>query len=233
MPGSSGASGPQPLILDFFRRPLSPEEVENESFAVIDREAPAHGFSPRQWLVVKRMIHACADLELARRVRFSVGGVDDAVRALRDCAPIYLDANMARVGLSLARLRSVHPGYGPDRVFCHVADPDVAETAKREGLPRSIFAVRKAKSILHGAIAVFGNAPLALLELNRMIIQEGIIPAFVVAMPVGFVHVVESKQELVSLDVPHLAVEGRRGGSALAVSAIHGLCTVAVNEKER
>ncbi|MCX5873528.1 MAG: precorrin-8X methylmutase, partial [Deltaproteobacteria bacterium] len=58
-------------------------------------------------------------------------------------------------------------------------------------------------------------------------IENNIIPALVIAMPVGFVHVVESKLELMSLDVPFIAIEGRRGGSPLAVSTIHALCELA------
>jgi precorrin isomerase len=81
--------------------------------------------------------------------------------------------------------------------------------------------------LLNGGIAVFGNAPVALLELNRMVLEENIRPALVIAMPVGFVHVVESKQELMSLGVPFIAIEGRRGGSTLAVSVVHALCTLA------
>jgi precorrin-8X/cobalt-precorrin-8 methylmutase len=88
--------------------------------------------------------------------------------------------------------------------------------------------VRKARRILHGGMAVFGNAPVALLELNRMMMEENLRPAFVVARPVGFVHVVESKEELMSLDIPYIAVAGRRGGSPLAVSVIHALCSLAV-----
>ena len=81
---------------------------------------------------------------------------------------------------------------------------------------------------------LFGNAPIGLLELNRLIIEENIRPALVVAMPVGFVHVVESKQELMSLGVPFIALEGRRGGSTLAVSVIHALCSLAAAvERER
>ena len=74
---------------------------------------------------------------------------------------------------------------------------------------------------------MFGNAPVALLELNRMILEEGIRPALVVGMPVGFVHVVESKEELSTLGVPFIAVEGRRGGSTLAVATVHALCSLA------
>jgi precorrin-8X/cobalt-precorrin-8 methylmutase len=57
--------------------------------------------------------------------------------------------------------------------------------------------------------------------------EEAIRPAFVIAMPVGFVHVTESKNEFMSLGVPYIAIEGRRGGSPLAVSTLHALCTLA------
>jgi precorrin isomerase len=57
-----------------------------------------------------------------------------------------------------------------------------------------------------------------------MIIEEGIKPAVIIAMPVGFVHVVESKEELMALGLPYIAIVGRRGGSPLAVSVINALC---------
>jgi len=50
-------------------------------------------------------------------------------------------------------------------------------------------------------------------------------------MPVGFVHVVESKEEVLSLDVPSIALLGRRGGSPLAVSVVHALCGLASRAK--
>jgi precorrin isomerase len=134
---------------------------------------------------------------------------------------------MIRAGLSLSRLRRVFDGYGPDRIHCHVADPDVATQACVAGLPRSLFAVRKAASVLDGGIAVFGNAPVALLELNRMVLENGLRPALVIAMPVGFVHVMESKDELMRLDLAWIATVGRRGGSTLAVAALHALCELA------
>jgi precorrin isomerase len=221
-----------PLIHRFFNSPMSPEEVEAASFQTIDSEAPRHDFSTDEWSVVRRMIHASADFGLVRDVRFSPDGVWSAVRALRAGAPIYADSNMIRAGLSLTRLRRVNPDYDERRILCHVSDSDVLESAKREGMPRSIFAVRGARASLGGSIALFGNAPLALLELNRMIIEDGIRPAFVAAMPVGFVHVVESKEELVSLDIPHIAIMGRRGGSSLAVSVLHALCGIALKEEE-
>lgn len=227
------------LIHGLYDRPMSGEAIEARSFEIIDREAQAGGFSAGQWEVVRRMLHTTADFGLMECVRFSPDAVESGIAALKSGVPIFADSNMIRAGLSVARLRKVCPDYGPHSVLCHVADPDVASEAREKGLPRSLFAVRKARSILSGGIAVFGNAPVALMELNRFILEEGIKPAIVIAMPVGFVHVSESKEELMSLDVPYIAVAGRRGGSPLAVSTVHALCSLAgegvepAHEKER
>ena len=221
----------KPFIYQLLNRPMTGPEIEARSFEIIDSEAPGRcGFPADQWEVVRRMIHTTGDGALAASVKFSADAIASGIAALRRGAAIYADSNMIRSGLSLARLHSVHEGYAPDRIACHVADPDVAREALNEGLPRSLFAIRKAKPQLDGGIVVFGNAPVALLELNRMIVEEGIRPALVIGMPVGFVHVVESKEELASLGVPFIAIEGRRGGSTLAVAALHAVCTLAAHE---
>ncbi len=217
----------RPFIHNLLADPKSGPDIEEWSFAIIDREAPPHRFATGEWQVVRRMIHTTGDFNIMEAVRFSPGAIASAIEALREGCPIYVDSNMIRAGLSGERLRAVCVDYGPDRIFCHIADEDVAQEARESGLPRSLFAIRKAKPILSGSIAVFGNAPVALLELNRMIIEEGIRPALVIAMPVGFVHVIESKEEIMSLDIPYIALTGRRGGSPLVVSVIHALCSLA------
>lgn len=217
----------KPFIHTLYDAPKSGQEIEEWSFAIIDREAPPHSFTADEWQVVRRMIHTTGDFSIAEAVRFAPGAIAEAIKALREGRPVYADSNMIRSGLSLERMRAAWPRYGSESVFCHIADPDVAKDARASGLPRSLFAVRKAKQILHGGIAVFGNAPVALLELNRMILEEDIRPALVIAMPVGFVHVTESKEEIMSLDIPYIALAGRRGGSAIAVSVIHALCSLA------
>ena len=217
----------QALIHDFLAHPLSGPEIERRSFEIIDAEAGAQGFLPDQWEIVRRMIHTTGDIGIARSVRFTSDAIASGVRALRAGAPIFVDSNMIRAGLSLARLCRANSGYVLDHIHCHVAKPDVTREAEQAGMPRSLFAVRKARPMLDGAIAVFGNAPVALLELNRMMIEEGVRPSLVIGMPVGMVHVVESKEELLSIAVPSIVITGRRGGSPLAVSVIHALCTLA------
>ncbi len=212
------------LIQRLLENPMDGAAIEERSLSLIDQEAPAHCFAGDEWTVVRRMIHATADFSMIDLVRFSQNATSAGRQALKAAAPIFTDSNMIRAGLSLARLKEKNPFYTASFLHCHVADGDVAERAKEQHLPRSIFAVRKARTSLHGGIALFGNAPVALMELNRMIMEDGVRPALVIAMPVGFVHVIESKEELMSLDIPWIAISGRRGGSTLAVAALHALC---------
>jgi precorrin isomerase len=216
------------LVHALERSPMSGADIERRSFAIIDREAPRHHFDRDQWEVVRRMIHTTGDFGILPDVRFSPDAIAAGVAALRAGRPIYVDSQMIRNGLSLARLRGVCARYSRRHLLCQVAAPRVAAEAQRTGLPRSLFAVRRSRARLNGAIVAFGNAPVGLLELNRLILEEDIRPSLVIALPVGFVHVVESKEELMSLDVPFIALKGRRGGSPLAVSVIHALCSVAV-----
>jgi precorrin-8X/cobalt-precorrin-8 methylmutase len=222
----------QAFIRRLLENPISGPEIETMSFAAIEKEARGD-YPEDQWEIIRRMIHTCGDTELAESIKISTDAVAAGVEALQKGALIYVDSNMIRAGLSMARLRSANAGYSAEKIFCHIADPDVAEQAVQDGLPRSLFAIRKARQMLQGGVAVFGNAPVALLELNRMIIEEDLRPALVLAMPVGFVHVIESKEEFLSLNIPHVTLAGRRGGSALAVSALHALCTLASQRTDK
>jgi len=221
-----------PLIHGFLASPLSGEEIEARSMERIEKEALSHSFRPEEWQVVRRMIHTTGDLGLSDLVRFSSGAISHGIEALRSGRAIYVDSRMIQAGLSLKRLQSAHKGYQASDIYCHVDDEEVFEKAHQQRLPRSLFAVQKAKPILNGGLVVFGNSPVGLLEINRLIQEEGIRPALVIAMPVGFVHVIESKEELLSLDVPFIALSGRRGGSPLAVSVVHALCSIAATLRE-
>lgn len=222
----------RPLMRAFLEAPMSGPEIEARSMEIIDREAPAHTFGPGEWRIVRRMIHTVGDFGIVEAVRFSPDAVEAGVKALKGCRSIFADSNMIRTGISLARLRAVCGFYRSESIRCHVADKDIARLARRSGLPRSLHAVQKAKPLLEGSIVLIGNAPVALMEISRMIVEEGLRPSLVVALPVGFVHVVESKEELMTLGVPYIATAGRRGGSPLAVSVLHALCGLAVETGE-
>ena len=77
---------------------------------------------------------------------------------------------------------------------------------------------------LDGSIVAIGNAPTALFEVLRLVREEGIRPACIVGIPVGFVGAAESKAALASHGiVPYITVEGTKGGSPIAAAAINAL----------
>ena len=203
---------------------MSGNEVEAESFRRIDAEAPQdHGFNAREWHVARRLIHTTGDFSIIRELRFRNDPIGAGLKALTAGVPIFCDSNMARSGVSAARLKKLNPGYDKSSVHCYIADPDVAEVARERGCTRALAAVEKAKTILPGAIVLIGNAPLALANIVRLAQQEHIRPALIIGIPVGFVNVTEAKEMLAETDIPHIVVEKRRGGSALAVAALHGI----------
>ncbi|GEM_PF-52574 len=200
-------------------------EIEEESFATIDREAGEHHFSPQQWAVVRRIIHATADFEFKDTVVFHNGAVEAGIEALAAGRDLVVDVEMIRAGLSPQRLAR----FGI-RAHCFISEPDVIEEAKRLNLTRAVVAMRRARALIHGGVVAVGNAPTALLEVARMVREEGVRPALVVAVPVGFVNAVESKEEVLRLDVPAIVTRGRKGGSTIAVAAIHALLALAAQK---
>lgn len=205
--------------------PISGDEIERRSFAAIEAEKVKGELDDAQWAVARRMIHASGDPSIVRALRFCGDWLEAGRSALRAGEPICCDASMARAGLSRARLARAAGKDVPPEIVCGVADSDVAARAVATGLPRSVWAVRKAVERLGGGgIWLFGNAPTALMELVRFHMEEGYRPSLVLAMPVGFVHVVESKSEFVDAGLPGIAIAGRRGGTPLAVAALHAIC---------
>ncbi|OQW73102.1 MAG: precorrin-8X methylmutase [Proteobacteria bacterium ST_bin11] len=201
------------------------QQIEHDSFAIVDREVGEHHYSDGQWQVVRRMIHATADFEFNGLTEFSAHAIEDGIQAILNGVPIVADVEMICVGLSQPRL--AHFGISA-RQF--IADADVIAAAKQVNSTRAVQAMRKAQrlGLIDGGIVAVGNAPTALLEVLRMIKEDGIKPALIVGMPVGFVSAAESKDLLAELhDVPWIITRGRKGGSTLVVAAIHALLSLA------
>ena len=198
-------------------------DIESESFRRIEMEADRGSFDEKEWRVARRLIHTTADFSIVNGLRFRHDPVMAGIEAMKRGVPIYSDSNMIRAGLSVAKLRRFNESYSRESISCFVADPEVATIAKSEGITRALAGVRKAKTLLDGGIFLCGNAPLALAGTIRMIVEEKIRPALIIGMPVGFVNVVESKELLREIEIPHITIEGRRGGSTLAVATLHAI----------
>ena len=119
-------------------------------------------------------------------------------------------------------------------VICTLQDPQVPALAAQLGTTRSAAALALWRPHLAGAVVAIGNAPTALIELVRLIREEGVRPALVVAMPVGFVSAAESKDLMMTVnEVPWVAIKGRKGGSTLVVAAIHAMLSLAEAEQKK
>jgi len=194
-------------------------EIYRQSFATIRAEAALDRFPGGLERVVVRMIHACGMVDLSADVAYSPGVVTAARAALQAGAPILCDAHMVASGITRSRLPAAN------EIVCTLSDPAVAELAARIGNTRSAAALDLWGDRLDGAVVAIGNAPTALFHLLELIAAGAPRPAAVLGLPVGFIGAAESKQALADSDLEYLVVHGRRGGSALAVSAVNAIAS--------
>ena len=197
-----------------------PADIERTSMKIIAGELAQRGLDipPENAPVVKRVIHTTADFDYARNLRFTPGAVAAGVKALRAGTPIITDTNMALAGISKPALAKLGC-----KVVCYMADPDVAATARAAGTTRAVASMDKACGIEGPLVVAVGNAPTALLRLAELMDAGKIAPALVVGVPVGFVNVVEAKEELLARRVPAIVARGRKGGSTVAAAIMNAL----------
>jgi precorrin-8X methylmutase len=210
--------------MDFIKEPMT---IENRSMELIAPHLEGLDLDERATKLYSRLIHASGDVGYAPITRVHPEAIDRAIEALKAGAHIYTDVEMVRTGINKKKLAS----FGGE-VHCLVADSDVAVQAKELGITRSMVAMRKFGKALDGSIVAIGNAPTALFEVLRLVREEGIRPACIVGIPVGFVGAAESKAELAENGiVPYITVEGTKGGSPIAAAAINALMYIIDNTR--
>ncbi|VXC37995.1 precorrin-8X methylmutase [Aeromicrobium sp. 9AM] len=190
-----------------------------DSFATIRAEAELSHIPTDAEKVAVRMVHACGQVDLTRDLDIHPRLVSAARGALEAGAPILTDATMVASGVTRARLPK------DNEVLCLLRDERVPALAKEWSTTRSAAAVSLWADRLDGAVVAFGNAPTALFHLLEMLLDGAPRPAAIIGTPVGFIGAAESKEALAafSLDIPYLTVHGRRGGSAMAASALNAI----------
>lgn len=212
-----------------------PADIERRSFEIITEELGDKQFIPGTEAVIKRCIHTSADFDYADNLVFSDHVVERAMDAIRRGASIVTDTQMAKSGINKKRLAQ----YGGE-VYCFMSDEDVAEAAKQNGTTRAAACMDKAAALLgnsaennektdadgksSGLIFAIGNAPTALVRLHELVSEGRIDPELIIAAPVGFVNVVQSKELILSLkDTPYIVARGRKGGSSIAACICNAL----------
>ncbi|AHG42911.1 precorrin-8X methylmutase [Pseudomonas syringae] len=205
-------------MIDYIR---DGQEIYRNSFSIIRAEARLDTIPADLEKLAVRVIHACGMVEVIEDLRFSPGAGTAGRNALAAGAPILCDARMVSEGITRTRLPANNP------IICTLHDEGVREMALELGNTRSAVALERWRPHLEGSVVVIGNAPTALFYLLEMLDAGAPKPALILGFPVGFVGAAESKAMLAadSRGVPFVIMQGRRGGSAMAVAAVNALAT--------
>ncbi|MGA8257341.1 MAG: precorrin-8X methylmutase [Nocardioides sp.] len=196
-----------------------------DSFATIRRESDLSGVPADAEQVAVRMIHGSGQTDLVTDLVIHPHLASAGRRALADGAPVLTDARMVAMGITAGRLPA------DNEVHCFLTDERVPALAQAWSTTRTAAAVSLWEPHLAGAVVAIGNAPTALFHLLEMLVDGAPRPAAIVGCPVGFIGAAESKQALASfadthgIDIPFVTVRGRRGGSAMASSAVNALAS--------
>jgi len=196
-----------------------PMEIENRSMEIIQAELGETSLPEPELCVLRRVIHTTADFDYAKNLVFSPHAVERALDALRNGAHIVTDTNMALAGINKTSLH--HLG---GEAHCFMADPDVAAEAKARGVTRAVVSMEHACRLDVPLIFAVGNAPTALVRLDQLIEEKQIKPKLIIGVPVGFVNVVEAKEQILAQqEVPCIVARGRKGGSNVAAAVCNAL----------
>ena len=192
-----------------------------ESFRTIEKEMANPAISLDLKWPMLHAIHTTADFDMENIVKADSGAVEKIYHSLTDGGvnTIVTDVTMAASGIRKGALERLGV-----QVKCYLNDAATTELAREKGITRTQAGIRRAVAEHPDALYVFGNAPTALMELCTLIRHKKADPCGIVAAPVGFVHVCESKHMLKPFThIPKIIVEGRKGGSNLAATLVNSI----------
>ena len=197
------------------------QDIMIRSFRTIDGELKNKNIPLDHKWALLHAIHTTADFDMEKLLYADPGAVASLYHAIGEgkLKTIVTDVTMAASGIRKGALQRLGV-----EVKCYLNDERVAEMAASKGITRTQAGIRLAVEEHPDALFVFGNAPTALMELCDLIRKERAHPSGIVAAPVGFVHVQESKHMTKPfVHIPKLIVEGRKGGSNLAATLVNAI----------
>ena len=197
------------------------QDIMIRSFRTIEKELKNQDIPlDKKWALL-HAIHTTADFDMENVLRVDDNAVSTLYEKLSSGAvrTIITDVTMVASGIRKGALQRM--GL---EVKCYLQDEKTVALAAEKGITRTQAGIRIAVSEHPDALFVFGNAPTALIELCDLIRKGKATPAGIIAAPVGFVHVQESKHMVKPFtSIPKLIVEGRKGGSNLAATLTNAI----------
>ena len=198
------------------RKPHTGSEIQEASFREIISRLEVDKYSRDFLWTAIRCIHTAGDLDYINYLTTSDMAIAKWHEYLLQGGTIVTDVSMVQAGITKAYTRQ----YGSE-VICLLNDEEALALAERENLTRSQAGIRLAAQRYPEALFVIGNAPTALIEIADQVKEGRLQPAGIVGAPVGFINVVESKERLKLLSIPHAIIEGQRGGSNFAAAIVN------------
>ena len=210
---------------------IKPEDIEKKSFEILTSQMDKDRlkfYTDDELLVVKRTIHTTADFDYQYNVIFQNNAIETLKHCIQSDAMIFTDTNMALSGIN----KRILTGKFSITPRCLIAESDTVEYAKKNNTTRATasvdlaYQIRDEKQDLNKdkkipIVFAVGNAPTALIRIHELL--DKYTPDFIIAAPVGFVNVVESKNLILETKVPHIVAKGRKGGSNIAAAIINAI----------
>ena len=198
------------------------QNIMIESFRTIASELKHDYPLDHKWALL-HAIHTTADFDMEDILYTDPKAVETLYNKVKDGSlkTIVTDVTMVTSGIRKGALSRLGV-----EAKCYLSDPRVAEMAQAQDITRTQAGIRLAVEEHPDALFAFGNAPTALMELCDLIRKGKAHPAGIIAAPVGFVHVRESKHMVKPFrNIPKIIVEGRKGGSNLAATLCNAILT--------
>ena len=199
------------------------QQIMMESFRTIASELRRQDYPLDHKWALLHAIHTTADFDMEQILYTDDHAVETLYKEVSRgrLKTIVTDVTMVTSGIRKGALERL--GI---EAKCYLQDPRVAEMAAAEGITRTQAGIRLAVEEHPDALFAFGNAPTALMELCDLVRKGKAHPAGIIAAPVGFVHVRESKHMVKPFkEIPKIIVEGRKGGSNLAATLCNAILT--------
>ena len=206
---------------------MKPMEIERRSFGIITQELGDRKIDPEFELVVKRVIHTTADFDYYENLCFSEHAVLRMMDAIRAGCDVITDTTMAQSGIN----KKILAQFG-GQARCFIGDEDVAEEAKARGVTRSLVSMEKAARLNKPLIFAIGNAPTALFSICDLMRAGKLAPEMIIGVPVGFVNVVEAKEEVMRTAQNYIVARGRKGGSNVAAAIVNAVLYQLIQREE-
>ena len=190
------------------RKYMAPEEIEQKSMEIIERELTDLHCSFEEKEIIKRVIHTTVDFDFGKSIIFHPTAIEAGLSAIREGKNIITDVQMVKAGIRSHELEQ----FG-NNVLCFIEKGKNEREGNKEPIPRAVIGIRQAVPYLKESIVVIGNAPTALFEVLDLVQAGCVAPSLIIGIPVGFVGAAEAKSALRETSITYFSNKGLSTGN--------------------